>query len=111
VRTYAQRRDVATLMRRLRVWRLAGATTAQLAMTLKREGFVPPKRYRPFSTEVVCQRLERQGVGDERRVARRLGPDAWWRRELAQTLPISLSKRRDWAVRGWLHARKSPAQG
>ena len=61
VRTYAQRRDVDTLMRRIRELRTGGATTAQIAMALHTEGFVPPKRYRPFSTALVCQLLERQG--------------------------------------------------
>ena len=55
VRTYAQLRDVDTLMRRIREWRTGGATTAQIATTLNTEGFVPPKRYRPFSKELVCQ--------------------------------------------------------
>lgn len=61
VRTYAPRRDVDTLMRRMREWRTGGATTAQIAIALNTEGFVPPKRYRPCSTELVCQLLERQG--------------------------------------------------
>jgi hypothetical protein len=52
---------VDTLMRRIRALRTAGATTAQIATTLNAEGFVPPKRYRPFSKELVCQLLERQG--------------------------------------------------
>jgi len=111
VRTYEQLRDFETLMRRIRALRTGGATTAQIATTLNREGFVPPKRYRPFSKELVCQLLERQGLGDERRVATMLGPDEWWLHALARTLPVSPMKLRDWAVRGWLHARKSPAQG
>ena len=61
VRTYAQLRDVDTLMGRIRALRTGGATTAQIATTLNAEGFVPPKRYRPFSKELVCQLLERQG--------------------------------------------------
>jgi hypothetical protein len=56
VRTYAQLRDVDTLMRRMRELRTGGATTAQIATTLNTAGFVPPKRYRPFSKELVCQR-------------------------------------------------------
>ena len=55
VRTYEQLRDFATLLRRIREWRTGGGTTAQIATTLNREGFVPPKRYRPFSKELVCQ--------------------------------------------------------
>jgi hypothetical protein len=61
VRTYAQRRDVDTLMGRIRELRTQGATTAQMATTLNTEEFVPPKRYRPFSRELVCQLLARQG--------------------------------------------------
>jgi DNA invertase Pin-like site-specific DNA recombinase len=111
VRTYAQLRDVDTLMRRIRELRMGGATTAQIAMALNTEGFVPPKRYRPFSKELVCQLLERQGLGDERRVPALLGPDEWWLGDLARALEMSPMKLRDWVVRGWLHARKSPAQG
>jgi hypothetical protein len=40
-----------------------------------------------------------------------VGPDEWWLQALARTLPVSPMQRRDWAVRGWLHARKSPAPG
>ena len=111
VRTYAQLRDVDTLMRRIRELRTGGATTAQIATTLNTEGFVPPKRYRPFSKELVCQLLARQGLGDERRVPALLGPDEWWLGALARALQMSHMKLRDWAVRGWLHARQSPAQG
>ncbi len=111
VRTYAQLRDSDTLMRRIRELRTGGATTAQIATTLKTEGFVPPKRSRPFSKELVCQLLERQGLGDERRVPALLGPDEWWLGDLARALQMSPMKLREWGVRGWLHARQSPAQG
>jgi hypothetical protein len=111
VRTYAQLRDVDTLMQRIRELRTGGATTAQLATTLNTEGFVPPKRYRPFSKALVCQLLARQGLGDERHAPALLGPDEWWLGALARVLQMSPMKLRDWVVRGWLHARKSPAQG
>jgi hypothetical protein len=111
VRTYAQLRDVDTLMHRIRDLRAGGATTAQIATTLNTEGFVPPKRYRPFSKELVCQLLARQGLGDERRVPALLEPDEWWLGALARVLQMSPMKLREWVVRGWLHARKSPAQG
>jgi DNA invertase Pin-like site-specific DNA recombinase len=111
VRTYAQLRDVDTLMRRIRELRTQGATTAQIATTLNAEGFVPPKRYRPFSKALVCQLLERQGLGDERRVAALLGPDEGWLGNLARALQMSPMKLREWVVRGWVHARQSPAQG
>lgn len=40
-----------------------------------------------------------------------LGPDEWWLGDLARALQMSPMKLRDWVVRGWLHARQSPAQG
>ena len=40
-----------------------------------------------------------------------LEPDEWWLGNLAQTLQMSPMKLREWVVRGWVHARKSPAQG
>lgn len=98
-------------MRRIRAWRTEGATTAQIATALNRDGFVPPKRYRPFSTELVGQRLDRQGLGDERRVPAMLGPAEWWLSELARTLQMPATTRREWVVRGGLQARQSPAQG
>jgi hypothetical protein len=111
VRTYAQLRDVDPLMRRMGELRTGGATTAQIATALNTEGFVPPKRYRPFSKELVCQLVERQGLGEERRVPTRLGPDEWWLGALARAVQMSPMKLREWGVRGWGHARKSPAQG
>ena len=40
-----------------------------------------------------------------------LGPDEWWLVNPARTLPMPATKLREWVVRGWLHARQSPAQG
>ena len=40
-----------------------------------------------------------------------LGPDEWWLGDLARALQMSPMQLRDWGVRGWLHARQSPAQG
>ena len=40
-----------------------------------------------------------------------LEPDAWWRGNLARTFQMSPMQRREWVVRGWGQARKSPAQG
>jgi len=110
-RTSAQLRDVETRMRRMRAWRTAGATTAPMATVLKRDGVVPPQRDRPFSPALVGPRLDRPGVGDERRVPARLGPDEWWLRALARTVQRPATTRREWVVRGWLQARQSPAQG
>ena len=87
VRTYEQLRDFETLMRRIRALRTGGATTAQIATTLNSEGFVPPKRYRPFSKELVGQLLDSQGLGDERGVP----DDAGARRVVARRARADLT--------------------
>lgn len=55
-RPSAHRRDVDTLLRRMREGRTEGATTAPRATTLKTAGCVPPTRSRPFRQARVCQR-------------------------------------------------------
>lgn len=40
-----------------------------------------------------------------------LEPDEWWLGNLARTLQMSPMQLREWGVRGWGHARTSPAQG
>jgi hypothetical protein len=111
VKTYDQLRDVVQLRPRVVALRAGGHTMAQIAATLDAEGVVPPKRCGPFSKELVRQLLVQQGLGDERRDPQMLGPAEWWLSELACTLEMPRTKRRDWAVHGWLHARQSPAQG
>ena len=53
----------------------------------------------------------RRGLGDERKEANILGPGEWWLKDLAAALNMSRAKLRDWAQRGWIHSRTSPAQG
>ena len=40
-----------------------------------------------------------------------LEPEEWWLGALARALQMSPMQLREWVVRGWVHARKSPAQG
>ena len=39
------------------------------------------------------------------------GKDEWWVSDLARELGVSGGKLRDWAGRGWLHARRGSAHG
>ncbi len=55
--------------------------------------------------------LTRFGLTEERTRAEQLGPDEWWLPGLADELRVSETKLREWAVKGWALARKTPGQG
>jgi DNA invertase Pin-like site-specific DNA recombinase len=111
VRMYEQLRDYDKLLDRIAELRTAGHTSAAIADKLNEEGFTPPKRYRPFSKEIVRELMQRRGLADERKDPILLQPHERWLKDLADQLRVSRAKLRDWAVRGWIHAHKSPAQG
>jgi hypothetical protein len=110
VKTYEQLRDLDKLMDRVVALRREGRTAAQIAECLNREGFVPPKRCGGFYPELVHELLVRRGLSNEKKYAGQLGPHEWWLRELAEEVRVSAGKLADWARRGWLHCRRTPAQ-
>ena len=110
VRSYEQLRDFDKLMDRIATLRHEGHTAAQIADCLNREGFSPPKRCGEFYPELVRQLLMRRGLANERTYADQLGPHEWWLPKLAEAIPVSAGKLADWARRGWVHSRKTPAQ-
>jgi hypothetical protein len=54
--------------------------------------------------------LKRRGPADEKPPIDPLGPHEWRLPRLAEAIAVSVAKLADWARRGWLHARKPPAQ-
>ena len=52
----------------------------------------------------------RRGLSNEKTYAGQLGPHEWWLPKLAEAIPVSAGKLADWARRGWLHSRRTPAQ-
>ena len=48
-------------------------------------------------------------TGEEAR-AGQLGANEWWLPRLADELRISVTKLREWVVKGWVLARKTPGQ-
>jgi DNA invertase Pin-like site-specific DNA recombinase len=112
VATYAQLRDFELLMNRVVALRESGHTAPEIAKALNAEEFYPPKRRGEFTTPVVHQLLKRRGlIGDERDHDELLDKGEWWLTDLARELKMSHLKLRDWAVRGWVHARQTPIQG
>ena len=107
VRSYEQLRDFDKLMDRIATLRHEGHSAAQIADTLNREGFMPPKRCGEFFPELVRQLLSRRGLANEKTYVDQLGPHEWWLPKLAEAIPVSAGKLADWARRGWLHSRKT----
>jgi DNA invertase Pin-like site-specific DNA recombinase len=111
VATYSQLQDFERLLERVLQLRSNGRTAAQIAQTLNDEGFHPPKRRGPFTTAIVHRLLIRRGlIGNEKDHDQLLGTNEWWLTDLARELQMGSLKLRDWAVRGWLHSRRTPIQ-
>jgi DNA invertase Pin-like site-specific DNA recombinase len=110
VRSYEQLRDFDKLMDRIVTLRQVGHTAARIADCLNREGFSPPKRCGEFFPELVRQLLSRRGLANETTYTDQLGPHEWWLPKLAEQIAVSSGKLADWARRGWLRSRKTPAQ-
>jgi len=112
VGSYAQLRDFEQLMARVVELRQAGYDAEEIAATLNREGFRPPKRPTSFNKVIIYRLLKRRGlIGSERGHDELLEPNEWWLTDLARELQISASKLRDWSDRKWVHCRKTPLQG
>lgn len=60
--------------------------------------------------EIVNQLLKRRGLANEKTYPNQLGPHEWWLPKLADEIPVSAGKLADWARRGWIHSRRTPAQ-
>jgi DNA invertase Pin-like site-specific DNA recombinase len=110
VGSYEQLRDFDKLMDRIAALRHEGHTATQIADCLNREGFSPPKRCGAFFPELVRQLLKRRGLANEKTYIDQLGPNEWWLPNLAVEIPVSVGKLADWARRGWIRSRKTPAQ-
>ena len=77
---------------------------------LNREGISTPRRCGAFTAEIVNGLLQRCGLANEKTYINQLGPHEWWLPKLADAIPVSAVKLGDWVRRGWIHARRTPAQ-
>jgi hypothetical protein len=111
VATYAQLSDFERLLDRVAELRAAGRLAPEIAAALNAEGFHPPRTNGEFTTPIVHDLLKRRGlIGNERSHNELLGKHEWWLTDLARELKMSHLKLRDWANRGWLHARRTLVQ-
>jgi DNA invertase Pin-like site-specific DNA recombinase len=111
VHRYEHLRDHDRLIGRLAEWRREGLTAGQIAARLNGEGFRAPKAPGGYNATSVRKLMSRRGLSDGGKVHGRLGKGEWWLSDLARELGMSDGKLRDWAARGWLHARRSSAHG
>jgi DNA invertase Pin-like site-specific DNA recombinase len=107
---YEQLRDFKPLMDRLVQLHSEGQRASQIADTLNREGFRPPKQKTLFTPAMVRQLLCRKGLGQRRRKKESLGSQEWWLSDLALELGMPKAKLRGWIVHGWLHARQTTVE-
>jgi DNA invertase Pin-like site-specific DNA recombinase len=115
VRSYEQLNNYQELRDRVATVRRTGATTAEIAAQLNREGFQPPRGEGRFHLGAVKQFLLREGLlhpGACRRIdPADLEPDEWRIAELARELGMSGMTLRHWYNRGWVAGRKSSPIG
>jgi hypothetical protein len=98
------------LCQRLRELVEQGQATAEIAQRLHAEGYRPARQDRPFSPQSVRELRRRLGLnrGHPRALRRAgLGPDEWWKAELARTLGIPAGTLEHWIRRGWVTARQA----
>lgn len=107
---YDQHRDYQCLIDRIIELRRAGFETSAIAKQLDAEGFRPARQPNGFNVQIVRKLMQRAGIGDDRNYPDILQSDEWFAPDLAKRLNMDAHKLRNWAIWGWLHARKTPIQ-
>jgi DNA invertase Pin-like site-specific DNA recombinase len=110
VKRYAQLEGYEQLRELIVRLRREGHSAAGIAERLNAAGYRTPKKRRAFSPELVRTLLSRRGLAAGETYGGQLGPSEWRLRDLAAELRMPADKLRDWAARGWLHCRRTPAQ-
>jgi hypothetical protein len=111
VARYEQLDNYNQLLARILELRDQRRTSSQIAVTLNREGFQPPKRRATFNRDMVRSLLSRQGRTGRRpkaMEAHNLAIDEWWSTDLARHLELPQPTLYSWLRRGWVHARQLP---
>jgi hypothetical protein len=112
VRRYEHLRDLEPLLDRAAALRESGQTIRQIAEQLNAEGFHTPMGRGRIKVPMVNRLLKLRGiVPNERAHDEMLGRNEWWLNDLADELKTSREKLQEWAKCGWMHGRKTPAQG
>jgi DNA invertase Pin-like site-specific DNA recombinase len=110
VRTYAQLSAGDRLKKRLADLRDAGKTAEQTADILNAEGFKRINPRKPFNRDIVRKLLIKLGLRGERYDDALLRQGEWWLRDLAAKIGIAWQTLREWAVKGWVHSRRTEVE-
>jgi DNA invertase Pin-like site-specific DNA recombinase len=110
VRSYRNLMGYESLKSRIVAWRKEGETARQIAARLNAEGLRTPRHRRRFSEAGVRILLSQWDVSGAKEILGPLGSDEWWLPDLIRELGIDGRKLRLWLKRGWLNARRAPAQ-
>lgn len=110
VSTYEQLEGFAALQERVIGWRREGHTAAQIAAHLNDADVRPPRGRGRYNAAGVRTLLSRWGVSTAKDLVGPLSPDEWWLPDLVRELGVDGRKMRSWVRRGWVNARRAPAQ-
>lgn len=108
---YEQLRDFDQMMERIAQWRDEGQTAPQIAERLNAEGFRTPKSRGDYTADLVNNFIAKHGLNRALTSEEQLVANEWRLPDLARKLQMTDGKLRSWAVRGWVHARKTGRQG
>lgn len=100
----------AAVCARVRALTADGLAAAAVAECLNAEGYRPARGER-FGVQTVRDLRRQLGVSAHRprgRTRDGLGPDEWWRADLAERLGIAKTTLEHWIVQGWVRARQEP---
>jgi DNA invertase Pin-like site-specific DNA recombinase len=110
VQTYEQMEGFAAMKELVIGWRREGLTAARIAQRLNDIGMRPPRGRGEYNDSGVRTLLSRWRVATAKDLVGPLAPGEWWLPDLIRELEIDDRKMRSWVRRGWVHARRAPAQ-
>ena len=109
VGSFEQLKDYRKLTERIRELHAAGLHHFQIAETLNREGFSPPRRRGVFTKGCIGDLVRRLGLTGELFRKDLLRRNEWWIPDLARELRVIAVKVHYWIKQKWIHYRHSPS--
>lgn len=109
VGSFEQLKDYRKLTERIRELHAAGLHHFQIAETLNREGFTPPRRRSAFTKGCIGDLIRRLGLAGELFREDLLRRNEWWIPDLARELGVITVKIHYWVKQGWIHHRRTPS--
>jgi hypothetical protein len=107
VGSFEQLKDYRKMTERIRDLHAEGLHHFQIANTLNREGFVPPRRRGKFTKGSIGDLIRRLGLAGELFQENILKQNEWWISDLAKELGVIAVKIHYWVKHGWIHHRRT----